>query len=156
LVMAARSCSLSEAFSWLEERVLPKKAEVEVDWDKILETSDAPPLTGGEEGAEGRDGAPPPKDEPKKRRINPMPLILPREQDIPRRQFLYGSHYMRGTVSSTIGTGGTGKSTLGLTEGISMEIARDLIGEEILREPLRVWYHNAEETLEELLRRVAA
>ena len=58
-------------------------------------------------------------------------------------------HYMRGTVSGTIGTGGTGKSTLGLIEGIGMSVARDLLGGEKFKAPLRVWYHNAEETMEE-------
>ena len=47
-------------------------------------------------------------------------VILPSEKDVPRRDFLYGMHYMRGTVSGTIGTGGTGKSTLGLIETIGM------------------------------------
>jgi hypothetical protein len=63
---------------------------------------------------------------------------------------------MRGTVSGTIGTGGTGKSTLGLIEAIGMAVGRDLLGNEKPRQSLRVWYHNAEETMEELVRRVAA
>jgi hypothetical protein len=88
-----------------------------------------------------------------RRRINPIPLILPAERDIPRRLFLYRQHYLRGTVSATIGTGGTGKSTLGLTEGVGMEVGRDLLGNEKIERPYRVWYHNAEETLDELIRR---
>ena len=44
LVMAARSCSLSEAFEWLEQRVMPKRAEVEIDLEKIIETQDAPSI----------------------------------------------------------------------------------------------------------------
>jgi hypothetical protein len=147
--MAARSCSLSEAFEWLEERLL-KKNDIEVEWGAITEVADAPSIENDNDDDE------PPRDTPKRRRINPMPLVLPAEKDIPRRQFLYGMHYMRGTVSGTIGTGGTGKSTLGLIEAIGMAVGRDLLGTEKIRHPLRVWYHNAEETMEELIRRVAA
>ena len=53
LVMAARSCSLSEAFEWLEQRVSPKKAEIEVDWDKIAKADDAPPVTPDDNGENG-------------------------------------------------------------------------------------------------------
>jgi hypothetical protein len=35
LVIAARGCSLGEAFEWLEERVSAKKPDIEVDWEKI-------------------------------------------------------------------------------------------------------------------------
>jgi hypothetical protein len=37
-----------------------------------------------------------------------------------------------------------------------MSIGRDLIGKEEIRRPLKVWYHNAEETKDELFRRCAA
>jgi hypothetical protein len=157
LVMAARSCSLFEAFEWLEQRVLPKRAGIEVDWDNIANSDDAPsiaPEDGSENNGEERKADEQPKD--RRRRINPRPLILPLERDVPRRQFLYGMHYMRGTVSGTIGTGGTGKSTLGLIEAIGMAVGRDLLGNEKFKAPLRVWYHNAEETMEELVRRCVA
>jgi hypothetical protein len=42
LVMAARSCSLAEAFEWLEQRVLPKKPDIDIDFNKIIEAQDAP------------------------------------------------------------------------------------------------------------------
>jgi len=56
LVMAARGCTLSEAFEWLEERLLPKP-EVEVDWGKIVE--DKRPGSAGEEETK----VPPPEGE---------------------------------------------------------------------------------------------
>ena len=152
LVMAACGTDLGEAFAWLEEKLLGPKPDVEVDWEKIAETQDAP-RTSPEDDNGGDDEQP---KEPKRRRINPVPLILPAERDIPRRQFLYGMHYMPGTVSGTIGTGGTGKSTLSLIEGMGMSIGRDLIGKEEIKRPLKVWYHNAEETKDELFRRCAA
>jgi hypothetical protein len=44
LVMAARSCSLSEAFDWLSERVKPQ-ADIEVDFDKVIqETMEEPSI----------------------------------------------------------------------------------------------------------------
>jgi hypothetical protein len=148
--MAARSCDLSKAFEWLEQRVMSKRPDIEIDLDKIVEAQDA---SNGDDGDHERKAD---TKEPPRRRINPRPLILPLERDIPRRQFLYGMHYMRGTVSGTIGTGGTGKSTLGLIEGIGMSVARDLLGNEKFKTAIRVWYHNAEETMEELVRRCAA
>ena len=156
LVMAVRDSSLAEAFSWLEERLLPKNPDIEIDLDKIIEAQESPSIMSDAGDDDGHGGDEQPKETPKRRRINPMPLILPRERDVPRRQFLYGMHYMRGTVSGTIGTGGTGKSTLGLIEGIGMSVARDLLGGEKFKAPLRVWYHNAEETMEELTRRCVA
>jgi hypothetical protein len=44
LVMAARSCSLSEAFDWLEMRVMTKQGDTEIDLEKITEAQDAPPI----------------------------------------------------------------------------------------------------------------
>ena len=51
--------------------------------------------------------------------------------------------------------GGGGKSSLGLVELIAMCTARNLLGEQPL-ERCKVWYHNAEETITELYRRIAA
>jgi hypothetical protein len=51
LVMAARSCSLSEAFEWLEGRLLPKKAELEIDLERVIEAQDAPSTAPEDEGA---------------------------------------------------------------------------------------------------------
>jgi RecA-family ATPase len=39
---------------------------------------------------------------------------------------------------------------------MGMEIGRDLLGDEKIERPFRVWYHNAEETLDELIRRTFA
>jgi hypothetical protein len=37
LVIAARATNLSEAFCWLEEKLLPPKEDIEIDLDKIME-----------------------------------------------------------------------------------------------------------------------
>jgi RecA-family ATPase len=74
---------------------------------------------------------------------------------IPPREFLFGRHYQRRTVSGTVAPGGTGKSSLVMVEAIAMATGRDLLGEGA-KEPLRVWYHNGEDNMLELQRRVGA
>jgi hypothetical protein len=74
---------------------------------------------------------------------------------LPPRQWLYGRHYQRGTVSATIAPGGFGKTTLCMVEAVAMATCRNLLGEQPT-ERLRAWYHNGEDTLEELNRRLGA
>jgi RecA-family ATPase len=74
---------------------------------------------------------------------------------LPPRQWLYGRHYQRGTVSATIAPGGFGKTTLCMVETVAMATGRNLLGEQPT-ERLRCWYHNGEDTLEELNRRLGA
>jgi RecA-family ATPase len=74
---------------------------------------------------------------------------------IPPREFLFGRHYQRRTVSGTVAPGGTGKSSLVMVEAIAMATGRDLLGEGPA-EPRRVWYHNGEDNMLELQRRVGA
>src|SRR6516165_5211879 len=73
---------------------------------------------------------------------------------IPQREFLFGRHYQRRTVSGTVAPGGTGKSSEVMVEAIAMKTGRDLLGEGA-KEPLRVWYHNGEDNMLELQRRLA-
>jgi len=82
---------------------------------------------------------------------------MPDPSKIPRREFLYGKHYLRGEVSGTIAAGGRAKTTLDLTEAIGMTVGRNLLtGVAIPCGPLRVWFVNAEEDQDELDRRIAA
>jgi hypothetical protein len=74
---------------------------------------------------------------------------------IPAREWYLGKQYQRGAVSGTMAPGGRGKSSLALVEAVSMATGRKLLNEAPLRR-LRVWYHNGEETWEELLRRLGA
>jgi hypothetical protein len=74
---------------------------------------------------------------------------------LPPRQFLFGRHYQRRTVGGTVAPGGTGKSTLEMVEAVSMATARNLLDEQP-GERVRVWYHNGEDNMDELNRRVAA
>jgi hypothetical protein len=84
------------------------------------------------------------------------PYRILNEADIVRRNFLYGSIYIRKCVSGTIGTGAIGKSSLILCENISMAIGRDLLSGTILGAPLRVLYWNGEDDRDELDRRITA
>jgi hypothetical protein len=84
-------------------------------------------------------------------------------ETIEPRRWLYGRHYLAGAVSATIADGGVGKSILALTEAIAMATMRPLLGIKPWRHPewessarLEVFYYNAEESLEELQRRVIA
>ena len=83
------------------------------------------------------------------------------------RRWLYGRHYLEGAVSATIADGGVGKSTLALTEAIAMVTGRPLLGITPNKEPTgwddgsvrdryEVLYYNAEESLDEIKRRVLA
>lgn len=74
---------------------------------------------------------------------------------IPPRDVLYGRHLFRKFLSATVSPGGLGKSSLVMVEGLSMVTGRDLIGE-APKCPLRVWYWNGEDPMEELQRRIAA
>jgi RecA-family ATPase len=74
---------------------------------------------------------------------------------IPPREFLFGRHYQRRTVSGTVAPGGTGKSSLVMVEAIAMATGRNLLDEEV-KEQVRVWYHNGEDNMLELQRRVGA
>jgi hypothetical protein len=130
LVMAVRQRSLAEAFSWLEEKLPPQKPDVEVDWDKIVETQDAP--TTAPEDAKEEDGV---------RVYGRIRLVLydaiPPER-LKRRMWLYRRHYLGGTVSSTVGDSGIGKTSLSLIEIVGLSIGRDLLGNEKLV-PHRCW-----------------
>ena len=73
----------------------------------------------------------------------------------PRRWLGGGQFYQRRTVSTTIAPGDTGKTTLGMLEGVSMQTGRCLLGD-FPDEKLRIWIHNGEDSRDELDRKLAA
>jgi hypothetical protein len=73
----------------------------------------------------------------------------------PPRQWFYGRHYIRDSLSSTIADGGVGKTTLALTEAIVMATGRTLLGIPPIGR-YRVLYWNGEEPLAEIERRINA
>jgi hypothetical protein len=86
--------------------------------------------------------------------LRPRGIIDP--ASIPPRKWLGGGQfYQRRTVSTTIAPGDTGKTTLGMVEGVSMQTTRCLLGDQP-EEKLRIWIHNGEEGPDELDRKLAA
>jgi len=77
------------------------------------------------------------------------------ETQLPPREWVYGKHYQRGVISGTIAPGGSGKTSLCMVEAIAMATCRNLLGEQP-EQRVRVWYHNAEDTQDEVNRRVVA
>jgi hypothetical protein len=73
----------------------------------------------------------------------------------PRRQFLYGRHYVRKYVSMTVAPGDVGKTALTLAEAVAMAAHRPLLGVHF-KQPYRIWYWNGEDPREEIDRRVLA
>ncbi|MEH2504971.1 hypothetical protein V1290_003782 [Bradyrhizobium sp. AZCC 1578] len=74
---------------------------------------------------------------------------------IPKREWLYAPTYIRKFMGLTAATGGAGKSSLILVEAVAMACGIDLLGIKPVA-PLRVFYWNGEDPLEELERRVEA
>jgi hypothetical protein len=86
---------------------------------------------------------------------NIAPFVWRPPSEIPRRQWVYGNHLIRGFVSATIAPGGTGKSSMALLDAIAMATGRNLTGHQP-HGRYRVLYWNGEDPLEELERRIAA
>ena len=72
---------------------------------------------------------------------------------IPRRQWLYGRHYVRKFISETIAPGAYGKSTLAMTEALAIATGRALL-DITPDERVNVWIWNGEDPMEELQRRI--
>jgi len=84
------------------------------------------------------------------------PFAWPVCEAIPRRQWLYDRHLIRGFVSATVAASGVGKSTLKFAECLSMVSARALLHGAAPSASLNVWIWNGEDPREELERRIAA
>ncbi len=88
-------------------------------------------------------------------RIIAAPWIWRDPSTIQPRRWVYGKHYIRQFMTTTVAPGGTGKSSLALVEAVAMVTGRNLIGAQS-RTPLVVWYWNGEDPREEIDRRLAA
>jgi len=89
------------------------------------------------------------------KKLKATPYVWRDPADIPRREFLYGKHFIRKFISAKFGNGGVGKSSLALTEAIAMATGRPLLGIKP-NERCRVWYWNGEDPRDETDRRIAA
>lgn len=102
--------------------------------------------------------------EEKERKAPPQvklyPYTDPNAADIPPREFLYGPAYIRGFVSALVAPGGAAKTSLTITEALSMASARDLLNIDADGQPaslgraLNVCLWNLEDDIEEMERRI--
>ena len=88
-------------------------------------------------------------------RIDATPYEFPDPASIPRRDSIYGGHYIRQFVSTTVAPSKVGKSSLGIAEALAMASGKPLLGVQP-KGLSRVWLWNGEDPIEELERRVAA
>jgi hypothetical protein len=79
---------------------------------------------------------------------------------IPRREWIYPNTYVRKFVTGTVAPGGVGKTGLGVVEAMAIASGRDLLGDGFKGgedgKPLRVWFWNGEDPLDEMHRQLAA
>jgi hypothetical protein len=76
--------------------------------------------------------------------------------NIPHRRTLYGFDLVRGELTVVGGPGGAGKSSLAIGIGGTIAAGRELLGEKIYGTDLRVLLVNAEDSTNEIRRRVIA
>lgn len=74
---------------------------------------------------------------------------------IPPREWIYGSHYIRKFVSSTVAPGGIGKSSLIIAEALAIATGIPILGTQV-DERTNVWMWNGEDPRDELNRRIVA
>lgn len=86
--------------------------------------------------------------------LKATPFVWKDPRTIPPRPWVYGHHMIRRQVSVTVAPGGVGKSSLTLVEALAIATGRELLGEWVLREGLRVWAYNLEDPRDEMERRV--
>ena len=84
----------------------------------------------------------------------PRPYVCSDPSLLPRRQWLYGHHLIRGYLSLLVAPGGVGKTALATAECLDMTTGRGFLGE--VQAPLRVLFWCGEDPLEELERRFGA
>lgn len=87
--------------------------------------------------------------------ISASAYTFPDPANIPKREWLYGTHLIRKFVSATVAPSGVGKSSLIIAEALAMASGKPLLGI-TPKGQSRVWLWNGEDPLDELQRRVAA
>ena len=87
--------------------------------------------------------------------LSPTRFIWEDPSQIPRRDWLYGWHLMRGILSLTVAPGGVGKSSLMVVQALELASGKELLGHRVSGQR-RVWLINLEDDRNELRRRVSA
>ncbi|TGP22661.1 MULTISPECIES: AAA family ATPase [unclassified Mesorhizobium] len=89
--------------------------------------------------------------------IRASPFKLRDPASLAERDWLFGRHYIRRYLTSTVGAGGGGKSAHAVSEALAMVTGRPLLDPDGPRtRPLRVWYVNCEDPQDEIDRRFHA
>lgn len=84
-----------------------------------------------------------------------QPARLPDPSEIPPRQWLYGTHLIRGFVTVLVAPGGTGKSALAMAIAMAIASGQEFLGQHIFTSGATAVL-NLEDPLDELDRREAA
>lgn len=100
-------------------------------------------------------GTPPEEAERARGSISATPYAFPAASSIPKRESLYGGHYVRQFVSTTVAPSKVGKSSLEIVEALAMASGKPLLGVQPAG-CFRVWLWNGEDPIEELQRRICA
>ena len=85
-----------------------------------------------------------------------VPFSAPEIFDIPPRPWVFGRWLLRGTVTTVIAPGGTGKSALMVAAALSLATGRQLLGKSVWGGPQCVWLWNLEDDRDELTRQIVA
>lgn len=88
-------------------------------------------------------------------RLKATPFVWRDPKTIPPREWLYGTHLIRGFASATYAAGGLGKTGLTIVDKLALATGRPLLGIKV-RQRSRVWIWNGEDPHEELERRIHA
>jgi len=74
---------------------------------------------------------------------------------IPRREWIYGTDYIRGYLSVTASAGGIGKTSHAIVEALAIVTGYELLGVPV-RQPCNVWLVNLEDPISEMQMRTLA
>lgn len=85
-----------------------------------------------------------------------VPFAAPEIFDIPPRPWVFGRWFLRGTVTTVIAPGGTGKSALMVAAALSLATGRQLLGKSVWGGTQRVLLWNLEDDRDELTRQIVA
>ena len=99
--------------------------------------------------------APETQPKPAQRQEWPTRVFRFDEASLPRRQWVYGHHHIRGFVSVTASAGGIGKTSLTMVEALAVATNRPLLNEKVIQQT-NTWIINLEDDLSEMQLRLAA
>lgn len=116
------------------------------------EPDTAPSLADEQTPAPTQDNAPQPGPAPA---FTATPFTYKDPRTLPRREFAFGTHYIRKFVSVTVSPGGLGKTSNSIVEALSMVSGRALTGTKPATR-MSCWLFNAEDPRDEMDRRIMA